>query len=175
METFNDIYTSYYRRAFLFAKSYVHDEMAAEDIASDCLIILWQKMKETEITNVRYFLFTILKNKAFDYLKHEQIKLNAFENIVNLHNRELSLRISTLEACNPDDIFSTEITEIIRNTLDSLSSQTRRIFEMSRYENYSNKEIADELGITVKGVDYHIAKALKVLLISLRDYLMLFF
>ena len=42
---------------------------------------------------------------------------------------------------------------------------------MSRFEQKSGKEIAEELGITVKGVDYHIAKALKVLRVSLKDYL----
>ena len=46
---------------------------------------------------------------------------------------------------------------------------------MSRYENKSIKEIADALNISVKGVDYHISKALKALRVSLKDYLYLFF
>ena len=46
---------------------------------------------------------------------------------------------------------------------------------MSRFENKMNKEIAENLGITVKGVEYHISKALKEFRISLKDYLPLFY
>ncbi len=56
------------------------------------------------------------------------------------------------------------------DTLKSFRAD-RRIFIMSRFENKSGKEIADILGITVKGVDYHMGKALKALRISLKDYL----
>lgn len=89
--------------------------------------------------------------------------------------RELSIRISTLEGCNPEEIFSTEIQTILNHTLEELPEQTRNVFRMSRFEQKSGKEIAQTLGITVKGVDYHIAKALKALRISLKDYLPLFY
>lgn len=46
---------------------------------------------------------------------------------------------------------------------------------MSRFENKMNKEIAENLGITVKGVEYHISRALKEFRISLKDYLPLFY
>ncbi|WP_270616695.1 sigma-70 family RNA polymerase sigma factor, partial [Parabacteroides distasonis] len=71
--------------------------------------------------------------------------------------------------------FSHEIQTIIHNTLQSLPEQTRRIFEMSRFENKTVKEIAEETNITAKGVEYHITKALKVLRINLKDYLPLFY
>jgi RNA polymerase sigma-70 factor (ECF subfamily) len=87
----------------------------------------------------------------------------------------LDIRISTLEACNPDNIFSEEIRAILAKTLQELPPQTRKVFMMSRYEQMSGKEIAEALNITVKGVDYHIAKALKALRISLKDYLPLFY
>ena len=80
-----------------------------------------------------------------------------------------------MEACNPNDIFSKEIQSILTKTLDDLPLQTKRVFMMSRFEQKSGKEIAEELGITVKGVDYHIAKALKALRISLKDYLPLIY
>ena len=89
--------------------------------------------------------------------------------------RELAIRISTLEGCNPEDIFSVEIQTILNRTLEELPEQTRNVFKMSRFEQKSGKEIAQSLGITVKGVDYHIAKALKALRVSLKDYLPLFY
>ena len=175
VNSFNEIYTSYYKKSFFFAKSYVHDDLAAEDIASESLIKLWEKLKTEKIDYIEPLLLTILKNKALDYLKHEEVKRTAFESMVDWHQQELSIRISTLESCDPNEIFSDEVESIIRETLKSLSDQTRQAFLLSRFENKSNKEIAEQMGISVKGVEYHISKALKALRITLKDYLPLFY
>lgn len=175
--SFNEIYTSYFRRSYLFAKSYVHDDLAAEDIASESLIKLWQRVKEQpmEESDLLPFLLTILKNKALDYLRHEEVKLAAMENMAEWQRQELAYRQMSLEACNPDSIFSEEIQTLIRETMDRLSPQTREVFRLSRFENKSNREIAEALGISVKGVEYHISKALQLFRVSLKDYLPLFY
>lgn len=175
VSSFNEIYTSYYKKSFFFAKSYVHDDLAAEDIASDSLIKLWEKLKTEKIDYIEPLLLTILKNKALDYLKHEEVKRTAFESMADWHQQELSICISTLESCDPNEIFSDEVESIIRETLKLLPEQTRQIFLLSRFENKSNKEIAEQMGISIKGVEYHISKALKALRITLKDYLPLFY
>lgn len=175
VNSFNEIYTSYYKKSFFFAKSYVHDDLAAEDIASESLIKLWEKLKTEKIDYIEPLLLTILKNKALDYLKHEEVKRTAFESMADWQQQELSIRISTLESCDPNEIFSDEVESIIRETLKSLSDQTRQAFLLSRFENKSNKEIAEQMGISIKGVEYHISKALKALRITLKDYLPLFY
>jgi len=172
---FNIFYKRYYRKCYLFAKSYVHDDWVAEDIASESLIKLWETAKLREIEHPQAFLFSILKNKSLDYLKHETTKQEVLSALSADGQRELAIRISTLEACDPDQLFSTEIQEIIQSTLNALPEQTRKIFMMSRFENLSRKEIADALGITKKGVEYHIGKALKSLQVDLKDYLPFFY
>ena len=59
----------------------------------------------------------------------------------------------------------------------SLEMSDEPVFIMSRFQDKSNKNIAEELNISVKGVEYHISKALRSLKISLKDYLplLLFF
>lgn len=175
VKSFNEIYTSYYKKSFLFVKSYVHDDLAAEDIASESLIKLWEKLKTEEIDYVEPLLLTILKNKALDYLKHEEVRRTAFEFMADWHRQEFSIRISSLESCDPSKIFSDEVETIIRETLKSLPEQTSRMFLLSRFEHKSNKEIAELTGISVKGVEYHISKSLKALRIALKDYLPLFY
>lgn len=169
--SFNAVYTTYYKKSFLFVKSYVHDELVAEDIVSESLIKLWERMKSQPVESVQAFLFTILKNSALDYLKHEAIERKAFKMMHKNISRELEIRVSVLQSCDPNEIFSFEIEQIIRKTLSELPEKSRKVFMMSRFENKSNKEIADIFNITVKGVDYHIALTLKALRISLKDYL----
>jgi len=171
IQSFNVLYSLYYKRSFMFVKSYVHDDMAAEDIASEALIKLWEKMKEKELPDPLPFLLTILKNQSLDYLKHQKIKQTVTDSLSDYYEQSLQIRISTLDACDPEEIFSDEIQNLIRKSLEALPEQTRIVFEKSRFENKSGKEIAQELGITQKGVEYHITKALKVFRSNLRDYL----
>lgn len=172
---FSKLYTEYYKRAFLFAKSYVRDEMAAEDIASDALIRLWDTLKQETVEHPLALLTFILRNQSLNYLKHEAIHQEAMEHISQKRIRDIHYRISSLEACNPEEIFSTEITEILRRTLASLPEQTRRIFIMSRYKQMSIKEISEQLHLAPKSVEYHITKSLKALRVALKDYLPIFY
>lgn len=169
--SFNDVYTSYYRKSFLFVKSYVHDELVAEDIVSESLIKLWERIKCQPVENVQSFLFTILKNKALDHLRHEAVQREVYKSLIELHKREHELRITMLQACEPNEMFSSEIHKILHTTLISINQKSRKIFELSRFENKTNKEIAKIFNISVKGVDYHIALTINELRIKLKDYL----
>ena len=173
INSFNALYTLYYRKSFLFAKSYVHDEQVAEDIAAEALIKLWEKLKTDIINSPQAMLLTILKNKSLDYLRLEQNKLNAMSELSELYVRELDIRVSSVQRILFEDFFLIDNTVAV--ALRTLPEQTRRVFKMSRFENKMNKEIAENLGITVKGVEYHISRALKEFRISLKDYLPLFY
>lgn len=169
--TFNDIYTKFYKRSLIFVIGYVRDDMVAEDIVSESLIQLWNTMKNEEVNNPLALLTTILKNKSLNYLKHEEIKRQAFENISSVQARDLNYRILSLEACNPTNMYTEEITRIIHEALKKMSELTKKIFIMSRYKNMSAKDIAEAVGLTIKSVEYHITKALKILREYLKDYL----
>ena len=174
MILFHQLYTRYYDKAIQFTMLYVRDQLVAEDIVMDAFMKLWKQMQKETIDKPLSFLLVLLKNKSLDYLRAKKISDNAFDTMLDWQQKELNIRISTLESCYPDDIFSNEIHRILDETLASLSSHTRQAFMMSRFEHKSLKEIADILGISVKGVDYHISKALKALRISLKDYLPIF-
>lgn len=110
---FSDIYRNYYKNSFLFVKSYVQDDMAAEDIVSEALISFWQTHKKETIESPKALLLTILRNNSLNYLKHQERKQLAMENISSHMSRDLYYRITSLEACDPQEIFSAEISEIV--------------------------------------------------------------
>ncbi len=169
--SFNDIYTEYYRKSYLYVKSYVHISAVAEDIVSESLIKLWEQIKMDSIDKVAPVLFTILKNRSLDYLKHQKVKEKAHELIKKALAYELEIRTATLKSSDPDTIFSNEVNHIVEETLNSLPRKTKDIFVLSRFENKSHKEIAVLYNISVKGVDYHIMKSVRQLRHSLKDYL----
>ena len=161
---FNSIYTAYYRKAFLFTLSYVHNDQVAEDIVSEAIIHLWELSKEREIPSVEAILITYIRSKSLNYLKHIQAQEN------DKGQRELEIRISTLEACDPNEILSEELRAKVKTLLAGMPEKTRIAFIYDRLDGKSHKEIAEKLGISVKGVEYHISRAVKMLRDNLKDY-----
>lgn len=153
----------------------MRNDMATEDIVSESLINLWETVKKEPVEHPRALLVTMLKHNALNYLKHQDVRQAAMQSISSGMVRDLDYRISTLQACEPEEIFSDEISAIVERTLLSLPEQTRRVFEMSRYEHLSVKEIAEQLSLTPKSIEYHITQSLKVLRIALKDYLPVFY
>lgn len=169
---FEDNYSRYYRRCILFAKSYVFDSHTAESLAADAMSIYWErKAAGEEIEMVLPFLFSVIRNKALQYLRHESVRLRAEGEMSSSIQCELQFRIDSLESCDPHTLFAGDVQKILDSTLKALGDKTDRIFCLSRFQGMSNKEIAEKLGITEKAVEYHITKALKALRVSLKDYL----
>ncbi len=71
----------------------------------------------------------------------------------------------------PDYYQLEELRENIRRAVEELPELYREAFEMNRFENRTYKEIAEELGISAKTVDYRIQQSLKILRVKLKDYL----
>ena len=177
IDSFSKIYTSYFKKSYRFAKSYVLDDLVAEDIASESLIKLWDNIKKKSLTEdeILPYLLTILRNKSLDYLKHLDVERTAFDKMTDWQQADLNLRISSLESFEADNIYIKEMFLILKKSLQEMPDTTQKVFKLSRFKNKSNKEIAEEMGISVKGVEFHITKALKVLRVALKDYLPLFY
>lgn len=165
-------YLRFYRRCVTFAKSYTYNTAQAECLAEEAMIILWKKMRSGEqVEKLAPFLFATIRNLSLNYLKHKQVEIRAKEGLNSEREREIQLRISSLQECIPERLYQVDIKKIINRTLKELGNQTETIFRLSRFECMPNKKIAQELGISEKSVEYHITKALKELRISLGDYL----
>lgn len=169
--SFNQLYKEYQKRFVRFAHSYVHDLTAAEDIAVEAMMYYWENRQSlSKDSNVPAYILTIIKNKCLNYLRHQQIQEEYSDKIKDYHEWELNTRIATLQACEPYELFLSEIQELVSQALADMPERTRTIFMLNRYENKSYKEIAILMNITPKGVDFHINKALKMLQTRLKDY-----
>ncbi|NDV77969.1 RNA polymerase sigma-70 factor [Dysgonomonas sp. 511] len=175
LQIFNQLYTDYHPRFVRFANSYVRNTSVAEDIVTEAFIVFWENRENLyENSNLPAYILTIVRNRCLNHLKETKIHHQALSNIQEHAAWELDMRISTLEACDPQALFSEEVQKIINDTLALLPQKTLDVFVMSRYKNMSHKEIAQALDISTKGVEFHITKALSLLRKSLKDYVFVF-
>ncbi|WP_373721207.1 RNA polymerase sigma-70 factor [Bacteroides heparinolyticus] len=169
--SFNHLYEEFQKRFVRFANTYLRDLTAAEDITIEAIMVYWENRHSlSKDSNVPAYILTIIKNKCLNYLRHQQIQDEYSDKIKDYYEWELNTRIATLQACEPYELFISEIQKLVEQTLAEMPERTRTIFMLNRYENKSYKEIALLMNITPKGVDFHISKALKMLQTNLKDY-----
>ena len=121
-------------------------------------------------TDIPAYLFGTIRNKSIDHLRKELRKRKAAGVLSEQAEWEMKQRITFLDESG-QSLFTKEIRTIAEDTLESLSERSREVFAMSRVEGISQKEIAWKLGMSVKGVQFHITKILNELRIALNDYL----
>ncbi len=149
----HEIFTLYYPSVFFTIKRMLNNQSASEDIAQEVFIDLWNKREQISIvSNFESYLRRMAVNKTLNYIRSQ--KNNVFhEDLDNIQD----LSFIDLEG---SDGYK-ELEELIHQTIDKLPVQCKLIFVLSRFEDYSNKMIAEQLGISVKTVENQMTKAIK--------------
>ena len=175
LAAFDRLFGEYRPRFIRFAVSYVTDAAVAEDLVMESFMAAWERRALLSEKSFPPYVLVIVRNKCLNHLRSRQVRLRAEEDLNSHRARLLELRVSTLEACEPAQLFSDEARRLVDETLARLHERTREIFQRSRFRGESYKEIAASMGTTVKSVEFEVSKAMKSLRVSLRDYLPLFY
>ncbi|MFC3199839.1 RNA polymerase sigma-70 factor [Parapedobacter deserti] len=171
---FRAAFDRYYNRLLRFAVSYLHDVGLAEDVAQDTFILLWEYRPNLQenTPNLFAFLIQVVKLKMLNSMEKRRRRYQIEQHLFSRGLRQVELDLHTLQTLNTSIIYLSEIEHLVGDTLAHMPEQTRIIFNLSREQGFSNKEIADQIGKTEKTVEYHISKVLKLLRLRLSDYLM---
>lgn len=162
-DAIDSIFQAYSKRLYHFALAYLKTEGDSKDVVQDVFINFWNNRNSLkEDTNLEAYLFTITKNSVIsifrkkitekEYLKHlrETAIFQYAENEEQYDYERLSLKIKEL--------------------IDQLPEQRKRVFKLSKEKGLSNKAIAEELNISVKTVEDHMTKARRFLKSRLTEY-----
>lgn len=159
------------RRYCHYAQGFVHNADAAEEIVSETFTRLLEKHKEVELVKFESYFYTALKHSCLNWLRDKQAQAKAQHDIFHKSYRLRQFDISSLDAFDPNQIFSNEIRDIALQQLKLLPSRTRNIFLDSRFNSLNHEEIAEKYDITKFQVNREIESVLKRLRIALKEYL----
>lgn len=173
---FEEIYVSYFSRMKSFAREYVLSDEEAENIVQDVFTELWEKkVLLTYNINLIAFLFTSIKNRCIDHLRHKVVVRDAVSQMQEEYLIILRVKLSSLELFDQSMLSEQDIENIVTGIIDSLPEKCREIFIKSKIEGKKQKEIAAELNISLKTVENQMNIAYKKLKSELKDYLPLLF
>ena len=167
--SFRNIFSEYYQPLCHLSKHYLEDEDEAKGVVQEAFVKLWElRQKLNPESNIRNFLFTLVKNNCLNILKRRQILLKHHEKIRWI---EMHYQYESLSRMGDNYLEFNELREKIDLAIRNLPDHCRIVFEMSRFEDLKNREIAEKLGVSQKTVEAHLTKALKILRNDLKDYL----
>jgi RNA polymerase sigma-70 factor (ECF subfamily) len=141
----------------------IPDQNLAEDLAQEVFFELWRKREQLHITSsLTAYLRRAAVNRSLNYIRDQKLRFDTEEEQVPIASKQPTA-LQQLEA--------DELQGYIDQAIDQLPERCRIVFVLSRFEQMSYAEIAENLDISAKTVENQISKALKLLRIALAPYL----
>ncbi|TGD79428.1 RNA polymerase sigma factor [Hymenobacter wooponensis] len=162
---FAEIYERYWEQLLGVAYRKLNSREAAEEVVQDLFAALWLKRHTHSIQTLHPYLLTAVKYRVIDVLKARLTQATYLE--------RSRLQIVPEDHSTEETVAADDLSLALLDSLMQLPEHTREVFRLSRLEHQSVPEIAVRLNISRKTVEYHLTRALKVLRVSLRDFLAL--
>jgi len=161
---FENLFKMHYSRLCAYANLFLNDPDASEDIVQDVFFKLWKNRDELSIdTTIQSYLFRAVRNGCMNLIDH--ITVRETYKVVN----QEEIRRAEQEPVN--ETIVSELERRIRETIELLPEERRKVFLLSRFEGLKYREIADQLNISVKTVENQMYQALRFLRERLVQYL----
>jgi len=152
---YTEIYNRYFYLMLIFACKKLSDEELAKDFVQDLFTNLWNKRQAlSESGKLSSFLYISVRSRILDYFAHQKVE-NKYLDFLRNYNTGHYDKTDHL-------IREKELSNYINEQVQKLPSKMRIIFELSRKENLSHREIAQKLETSEHNVSKQIANALKV-------------
>lgn len=159
---FKTLYRRYWRKCFAIAFRKTGLKNVAEEITQTLFVSLWEKRNDLFINHLEAYLYTAVKYQVFKYIESQLVRTKY----------ETQLETPVLgENGVEKEIFLLDLTNALENAVLQLPEKTQQIYRLSRIQHLSHKEIALQVALSEKSVEYHIAQALKFLRAALKDFL----
>lgn len=153
---FAEIFERYNDVLFSHAYNKLRNKEEARDIVQDVFVRFWNKREQIELkTNLSGYLYVMVRNSIFSLISHK--------NVVNYYATSFNQFRYEGEAITDHLVREKQLASIIEAEIAALPPRMREVFELSRKENLSNRQIAERLGLSEFTVADQIKKALRVL------------
>lgn len=148
----------YYRYAddlLTYAASRLASLHEAEDIVHDLFVYLWKEKENISVKiSVRAFLFSAVKYRIIDHIR---------KNITRQKYRDQLASLNPLLPKAIEQLDAKDLQLNLDTAINNLSPRVQQVFQMSRYEKLTVKEIADKLGTSERTVKNQLTTALAYL------------
>ncbi|MDR2920272.1 MAG: RNA polymerase sigma-70 factor [Tannerella sp.] len=157
-----ELFKSYYKPLRAYAYRFINNKEIAEDIVQDIFFEVWshhEKIHFDDKKAVKSYLFKSVYNRSINLINSSILYGNTS---IEDTNEELIIEtyLSQYIPNQEQSLLLKELESEIADFVETLPSQCKKIFVLSRTYGLKNKEIAEKLEISIKAVEKQISKAL---------------
>lgn len=159
-DAFTEIYHRYSGILYAHTLKRLQDSEEAMDIVHELFTSLWQKREVIEITSYPSgYLYTSVRNRVINRIAHKDISSKYYDFKQNANQ--------FITGSTDHLVREKQLSEIIEQEINFLPQRMREVFELSRFQQMSHKEIAVKLDISELTVKKQVNKALRILRVKL--------
>jgi len=164
-QAFEKIFTDWYGSLHVYAFSMVKDDSQAREVVQSVFCRVWEKRGHLQVhSSLRAYLYGSVHHECVDWLRQQKHR--------QTHRSHMLHTVGSTAVENASDkVQLSQLEGRLQQVLDELPDQCRAIFQLSRFGELKYREIAEQLGISVKTVESQMSKALKLLRLKLADFL----
>lgn len=165
-KAFTLLFNKYYKDLVLFGGNFLPNIDICEDIVQNIFLKLWRDRESIVIaTSLKSFLLKSVQNSCLDEIRHK--------GVVREHE-SYSLVFNASDSIDTEHyVLYSNLQGHLNEALTKLPEACRIAFEMSRLEGLKYREIADRLSVSERIVDVRIGKALKLIRLYLKEFLIM--
>lgn len=156
------LFRRYYQPLCTHAVKFVGSRDAAEDLVSDIFYQFYSRqLYLTVATSYRAYLFQSVRNRGYNYLRWELNRKNSLEETADF---------ASPESQQPDAVTQyEELYQDVERAINTLPIQRRKIYLLFQFDGRPAKEIAEEMGLSVRTVEVQIQRARQAIRQLVRD------
>ncbi|MBB5638716.1 RNA polymerase sigma-70 factor (ECF subfamily) [Pedobacter cryoconitis] len=162
-KAFEKLFDQFWQPLYRKAYSKVQSEDVAKDLVQEVFIAFWDNLGSlNEGFNIPAYLHGILRNKILKIFEKDAVRLK--------HALQICPVDSAFDFCSHELLLEKELKSIIEDEVNRMPSRMKEIYVLKKDDNFSVKQIADELGLSEQTIKNQLQNAYNRLRLKLKEY-----
>lgn len=164
-KAFEILFDRHWEKAHCLAFARLRSKEVTQEIVHDLFLDFWQRRRELRIENFAHYLHVAVKYRTINYIQKQLSRRK--------HASDYVLQLQDQEEATLRTVEYNELLTALELGVRGLPKKTQEVFHLSRVEGQSVAEIAKQLNLSEKAIEYHITRSRKELRLYLKDFLVL--